>query len=456
MRLNLIVILVMLLIAQSPVIAQNFMLMRYDEDYSDLKDSVKTFYNKIKYIQFSQDKQTYLSLGGEARGELNYVLNEDWGEMNIGRDIFFLQRYHLHADLHISDRLRIFGQIRSGLEDGRKNGPRGIDEDKLNLQNLFLDFVPYKQINKSLTLRLGRQELRYGSGRLIDVREGPNLRLYFDGVKVIYKSSNLKTDAFVMADAVVNTGIFDNGSTQKPNLWGIYNTYIFSKSRNLDFYYLGINRKNVRFDAGITNELRHTVGIRFSRNNIGFIYNLETGYQFGTFGSDNIRALAISSEIGYVFEYIKGMPSIKLKSDYISGDKSSDDRKLGTFNAMYPNGGYFGMNPQAGPANLMSIHPNLTWYPAKNVILTLDVVFNWQNSLNDGVYGPSGSLRLSSSNSKERYIGTAYMTTFSWNINNFLSYNIGVQYFKTGSFINDVIPQHKDGFFMGSTLGIKF
>lgn len=455
MKLNLTVLLSILFITQF-VVGQNFKLMRYDEDYSGLKDSTKTFYNKIKYIQLSGNRQVYLSLGGEARGELNYAENEDWGEANVGRDVFFLQRYHLHADLHIGDRIRIFGQLRSGLEDGRKTGPRRIDEDKLNVQNLFIDFVAYKKTDKSLTLRLGRQELRYGSGRLIDAREGPNLRLYFDGTKIAYTSPNLKVDAFVMADGIVNTGVFDNTSTRKPNLWGIYNTYISPKDLHFDFYYLGISRKNARFDARVSDELRHTLGTRLWKNGVGFIYNLETGYQFGSFGSDNISALAISSEIGYVFKYITGLPALKLKSDYISGDKSRDDGKLGTFNAMYPNGGYFGMNPQAGPANLISIHPNFTWNPGINTTLTLEMVFNWRNSLEDGVYGPSGLLILSSSDSKKRYIGTAYMTTCSWNINHFISYNIGIQYFKTGNFINNVIPTHKDGFFVGSTLGIKF
>lgn len=455
MKLNFSLLLGMFIITQF-AIGQNFMLMRYDEDYSGLKDSTKTFYSKIKYIPLSENKQIYLSLGGEARGELNYALNEDWGEMNVGQDVFFLQRYHLHADLHIGDRIRVFGQLRSGLEDGRKSGPRRIDEDKLNIQNLFVDFVPYKKGDQSLTLRLGRQELRYGSGRLIDAREGPNLRLYFDGAKMAYKSPNLQIDGFIMADAIVHTGVFDNTSMRKPNLWGIYNTYTFPKSGGIDFYYLGINRKSARFDAGVADELRHTLGARFWKNGLGFVYNFETGYQFGTFGSDRIGSLAISSEIGYVFKQIKGFPAIRLRSDYISGDKSQNDGKLGTFNAMYPNGGYFGMNPQAGPANLLSIHPNLTWSPTKNVILTWEVVFNWRNSLEDGVYGPSGSLRLSSLDSKKRYIGTANMTTFSWNINNFLRYNVGVQYFKTGSFIHDVIPQHRDGFFVGSAFGIKF
>lgn len=122
-----------------------------------------------------------------------------------------------------------------------------------------------------------------------------------------------------------------------------------------------------------------------------------------------------------MFDKVKGSPTLRLKSDYISADKNKDDGKLDTPNPLYPNGGYFGMNPQVGPANRAN-----------------------------------GSLRLSSSDSKERYIGTAFITTFSWDICNFLNYNIGVQYFKTGSFINDVIPQHQNGFFVGSVIRLKF
>lgn len=451
-----IVILSLIFLTQEFYHAQNFKLMRYDEDYYRLKDSAKTFYNKIKYIPLSRADNAYLSLGGEIRGELDYAVNEDWGKMNTGTDIFVLQRYHLHADLHLGKRIRVFGQLRSGLEDGRKNGPRGIDEDQLNVQNLFVDIVPFKKSDQIITLRLGRQEIQYGSGRLIDVREGPNLRLYFDGARVAYASSNLKLDAFVMADAVVNTGVFDNASTHKANLWGVYGTYISPKKGNLDFYYLGINRSDAVFDEGVKDESRHTVGARAWRDGDGFIYNFEVAYQFGKFGLGNINAFGISSEIGYLFSNVKGTPTVKLKNDYVSGDKIKGDGRLGTSNAMYPNGGYFGMNPQAGPANLLSVHPNLTWNPAKNVTLTAAVVFNWRSSLQDGVYGPNGSLRLSSSDSKRKYIGTAYTTTFSWKINKFFSYSAGVQYFQTGNFINDVISQHRDGFFVGSVMGYKF
>ncbi|MDX3914891.1 MAG: alginate export family protein [Pseudosphingobacterium sp.] len=437
--------------------AQNFKLLRFNEDYSALKDSTRTFYNSLKYLPLSESGKTYVSFGGELRAELDRAQHEDWGASNIGRNIFLLQRYQLHADLHLNDRIRIFGQLRSGLENGRKNGPRPIDEDQLNVQNLFIDLIPYKGMDGKMTIRLGRQELQYGSGRLLDVREGPNLRLYFDGAKVAYAAPKWNVDAFVMAAGRVKTGVFDNATiSRKSSLWGVYSTHTADKMLNIDLYYMGIHRDEARFDDGIATESRHTVGTRLWANGNELLYNFEIGYQLGKFGAADIRAWGGSMDITYRFTNLNGVPTIKLRSDFISGDDTKDDGKLGTFNALYPNGGYFGMNPQAGPANLLSIHPNLSWSPVGHVLLSFETVFSWRQSLHDGIYLPDGTLRLASSNSDSHYIGTAYITTVSWQISKFLNYNAGLQYFKTGDFINDVIPQHKDGVFISSLLGFKF
>lgn len=437
-------------------LSQNFKLMRYDEDYSFLRDSSKTFYNKIKYRSLSKSGDIYMSLGGEAREELDYTQHEDWGETGVGRDVFFLQRYHLHGDIHLGNRVRIFGQLRSGLENGRKSGPRKIDEDQLNVQNLFVDIIPFKKNEQSITLRVGRQELQYGGGRLIDAREGPNLRLYFDGIKASFASARLTTDAFIMSDAEVKTGIFDNKTTRKANLWGVYSTYISPKAGNLDLYYLGINRLDAVFDEGVANESRHTLGSRYWKNGGGFGYNLEVAYQFGKFGTIDISAWTGSAEVSYMFENGKGKPTIKLRHDYISGDKKLGDGKLNTFNPLYPKGGYFGMNPQVGPANLIDIHPYLAWDVANTISLTFDAILYWRQQKQDGIYRPDGSFSMSGLGSEQRYIGTAYVTSATWDITPFIKYNIGLQYFKTGPVINEIIPNHKDAFFVGSVLSFKF
>lgn len=436
--------------------AQNFRLLRYDEDYSTLKDSARTLYNRLKYLPLSKSGRTFLSFGGEARLEGDRAQNEDWGGRGVGTQVFLLQRYQLHADLHVGERVRIFGQLRSGLENGRKTGPRLIDEDQLSVQNLFVDLIAYKGQTEKITVRLGRQELQYGSGRLIDVQEGPNLRLYFDGVKVAYSSAKLKVDGFVMANGGIKTGMFDNPVSRKASLWGVYSTWYAANKVNIDISYLGIRRADAIFDEGIADELRHTVVTRFWNLGSGLLYNLETSYQFGSFGKGKIRAWGGSADIGYKFGNLKGSPTLNLRSDLVSGDGKKGDGRLGTMNGLYPNGGYFGVYPQAGPANLMSLHPSVAWNPAGNVRLSLETVCYWRQSLEDGIYRPSGAFNLSSSGSARRYIGTTYMTMVIWNINPYLNYIFGVQYFDTGNYIDDIIHQHKNGFFVASQLAFKF
>jgi hypothetical protein len=101
------------------LMAQSFKLLRYDENYEYLKDSTDNFYNTIKFLPLNQKKDTYLSFGGEARYEYVDFNNEDWGRLDIGHNNFFLQRYDLHADLHIGKNIRVFSQVRSALQNGR-------------------------------------------------------------------------------------------------------------------------------------------------------------------------------------------------------------------------------------------------------------------------------------------------------------------------------------------------
>jgi len=453
---TLFICIVFFLLMGNTVSAQSFKLLRYDENYEFLKDSNRNFYERLKFIPLNQEKDIYMSIGGEARYEYVDFNNEDWGRLNIGHNNFLLQRYDLHADVHLAKRVRIFAQLRSALEDGRENGARGIDEDQLNVQNLFVDVNVWQQKDKKITIRAGRQELDYGSGRLISVREGPNARLYFTGGKLMYTSSRVSIDAFAMMADTVHTGVFDNKMSKQLNLWGAYSKIIFPKAGNLDLYYLGFRRDESVFEEGIAPERRHTIGSRLWKYGGGFIYNLEAAYQFGTYGSGNINAWTGSIDLGYMFENVKFKPTINLRNDYISGDKNQGNGALQTFNPLYPKGGYFGFSPQVGPVNLIDIHPYATMDLLSNLKMQVDVVLNWRFSTQDGVYRPSGILNLRGSDSDERYIGTAYLANFTYSVNKYISVVSGIQYFKTGAFINDVIPNSKDGVFFNARLGFKF
>lgn len=435
--------------------AQSIKLMRYDEDYSKLKDSARTFYNRIKFIPISSDKKSYVTLGGEIRYEYGGKINEDWIK-DQGYNSSFLQRYSVYADIHTGDRLRFFAQLNSGLEDGSKYGPAPVDEDKLAVQNLFAEVSLIKSADNNLSVRLGRQELNYGSGRLISVREGTTIRQYFTGAKVMYSKPKFSVDAFVMEADEINFGVFDNKQSHEPNLWGAYSNLTIEKGGNFDFYYLGIRRDHAEFEEGVEKELRHTVAVRYWKMGGGFVYNLEGAYQFGEFGKGNISAWTAAIDFGYTFEEVKFKPSINLRNDYISGDRKAGDGKLETFNPLYPKGGYFGFNPLIGPSNLIDLHPYLVLSMTDKLTVQTDVVFNWRYSTGDGIYRPSGNFNTGGSTSDHRFIGTTYLLSADYQFNMNWSASCGGQYFKTGAFLHDIVGETSDSKFFNVQVSFKF
>ena len=419
-------------------------------------DTPFTFYRQLKFIPLSRDQKVYGSVGGEAR--LNYAVfkYENWDKASLGINRFILQRYVLHTDLHLSNRLRLFFQLRSALESGRKDGPRPIDKDLLNVQNLFVDVKLFTTQRSGLALRLGRQELDYGSGRLISVRELPNVRLYFTGIKFMYQYQKTRVDGFLMMADTINPGVFDNKASRQANLWGLYTKTVIEKNRLWECYYLGYRQYAKVYETGIADERRHTLGTRLANAGTGLIYNLEAAFQFGHFGTKPITAWTVSMDLGYRLDRLKRPVQLGIRHDYISGDVQRDDGRLGTFNPLYPKGGYFGFDPQIGPANLIDLHPysSLQWNRALQG--QIEIVFNWRYALQDGVYQPSGAFNQSGYGSRERYIGTAYLGKVIYAFSPFVMADVSMQFFQIGPFIRSIIPTSTDALFTNSRVVYKF
>jgi len=438
----------------APLKAQTFKLLRFEEDWKIAGDSGNCFYQRIKSLPLSNDGKINLSLGGEIRYDFGGKVDEDWIR-HQGFNYSILQRYSLHSSIQLASDVRVFFQMNSALEAGSKYGAAATDEDKLNVQNLFADLHILNDGHDQLTLRLGRQEVDYGSGRLVSVRDGNNARQYFTGAKMLYSSPKVVLDAFFLNAGEVNPGIFDNLSSHS-NLWGCYSKFHLGQAVHLDIYYLGTRRDLVHFEAGTGRERRHTLAARYWGKGRGLVYNLEAAYQFGAFQEGNISAWTTAVELGYTFQYVKYKPSINLRNDYISGDHNRYDRTLQTFNPLYPKGGYFGFNPLVGPSNLIDVHPYLILQVNDKLTLQTDIIFNWRYSLEDGLYRPSGTFNASGAGSEHRYVGTSYLISSDYQFGRYLTLSWGLQYFSVGSFLKDIMPRWANSKYFNTQLSFKF
>src|SRR6266446_5826437 len=197
--------------AEPKVPDRSYKLLREDEDWSFLRDPRlrRDPWDKIKYIRLRKNSDDwYMTIGGEAREVWERIGNDNWGQQPFMNG-YLNQRYMLSLDLHLGKRVRTFFELKSGLNSSRQGGPRPIDEKKLDFQAAFLELSTAGTRNW-IKIRAGRQELEYGSGRLVDVREGPNVRLSFDGFKVMAKFNSWRIDGFAMRPDVDKPGFFDN------------------------------------------------------------------------------------------------------------------------------------------------------------------------------------------------------------------------------------------------------
>lgn len=431
-----------------------FQKLRYDDNVTYLKDSTRNWYEKIKYIPLSQNSNNYASIGGEARFQYTYTVNDKWGDDSDEGDGYLLSRYLLHADVHLGI-FRTFVELQSSLANS-KTDPSPVDQNELDFHQAFLDIDFINTENERLTLRSGRQEMSYGSQRLIAVREGPNSRLAFDAVKLFYKKNNWQTDAFYTHPIANNPGTFNDNFNENAKFWGNY-TVIHKVPfiQNIDLYYLGLWKKRAVFDDAVGEENRQSIGTRIWKNKGNWKYDFEGLYQFGTLNQKTISAWTISSFACYTFENIKFTPEIGLKTEIISGDKNSADNHLQTFNPLYPRGAYFGLVALIGPSNLIDIHPSINFTLTDKLGLGFDYDIFWRQTISDGLYAPNMQLLYSGKGTTERYIGSQLISNLDYDMNDFLSFTIETGWFNTGSFLKEV-GTGKDYFYGALTAQFKF
>src|SRR5258708_14656268 len=207
-----------------------FELSRQDEDWSVLRDpALRTdVFDTVKFIPLNRDGSSWLTLGGEVRERYEYFDNFTWGKGPQDDNGYLLQRYMIHADAHIGENFRVFPQFKSGLEDGRNGGPRPTDRDEFDVHQLFADVrVPFDE-KDSLTLRVGRQELSFGTQRLVSVRESPNVRQNFDGPRATLRWNEWQVDPFPTRPFQTKTGVFRARPDPPLNFLGFYTVPPFS------------------------------------------------------------------------------------------------------------------------------------------------------------------------------------------------------------------------------------
>jgi hypothetical protein len=394
----------------------------------------------LKNIPLGNTPGWYVNFGGSLRERAEDFSNSAFGVKGAGGtsgEAYILHRLLLSSDFHLGPYVRTFIQLGDELESGRVPGPQPTDIDRGDLAQGFLEINLPAADDTTVNVRAGRQEMMFGSNRLVDIREGPNIRQSFDGVRTWITVADARIDAFWTRPVVDKQGWFDDTADPGQQFFGVYSTTKVKAVPGLsvDVYYFGLDRDGATLDAGTANEERHSVGTRLFGTAGAVDYNVEGIYQFGHFGTRPIGAFAVFSDTGYTIASAWGEPRLAIKADVASGGNSRGTGTLGTFYPLFPKNNYFNEANIQTPMNYMDIYPYAQIQPRRDLAFMSGVDILWRENIHDSFYQPPGVPIFPGNANNKRFLGEALNFQIEWQATRNLDVNASIVYFLVDGFL---------------------
>ncbi|WP_206244138.1 alginate export family protein [Novosphingobium terrae] len=408
-------------------------LIRWTEDWSKLRDVApkdRKPLEKLRYLPLADD--IYLSLGGEAR-----LYRTETDHLTLGArpgndaNSTLQQRLRLLADLHIGPNLRAFVELGDNREYGQEIATPP-NQDKLDIEQAFVDAkVPIGQ-NASLTLRGGRFEMPLGSLRLVGLREGTNVRFLFQGGRAVFDlKGKVRVDAFMTRPVQISSNrVFDDGAVPGAHFNGVYvSTPVGAAVPGVGFdvYYFDQRRENARLHGSTAAvELRKSIGARLYGRSHHWDYDVEGTFQFGAFGTQTIRAWAVMYEGGYNLPSLPLTPRVGVRGNLFSGGSNAAGGTIGTFLAPFPKAPIYNNSDATwfNFSNMIDVFPMLSIKPSRRLNIAVGPEFFWRQNAADSTYSAPTAAPLIMPEGQDRYVGKAYNLEVGWQATRNLAFRV--------------------------------
>jgi len=417
--------------------------LRQDEDWSEYVGGTFDYYDPIKHIELSDDGETWIGFGGRLEARV-----EDWDDFNFGSttpgqsddDTFTLSRALLYADLHVGQRFRVFGEIKTAQSTDRDlmGGRRPLDMDTLALQQLFADVHLEAGSSSNVRVRAGRQALLLGRQRLVSPLPWGNTLRTWDGLTVDHYAGDWRTTALFTAFVPVDKTDF-NERDDDQLLYGLYARHVpKGADHGLELYWLGSTRDTLTVNGTTGDSKRHTFGARaWSGLGAGVDAEVEGAWQLGEVGTSDVRAGFVTAELGWRPD--QGLWSHRwfLGLDWASGDDAAGG-SVGTFDQLYPLGhAYLGYADFVGRQNVVAANVGVSVAPVEDLTLRLAVHSFWLEDEDDALYAPSGRPLIPAGAFSSSEIGQEIDLSGRYVFGRHLSAYGGYSWFDPGSAVED-------------------
>jgi hypothetical protein len=383
------------------------------------------------------------STGGELRYRYNYETNS---RLSGKTNIYDLFRGRLYGDLWYEDTVRLYTELLYADTLNQDLAPLTRDVNRGDFQQLFVDLKVLNVGGNPVYVRAGRQELLYGSQRLVSTNDWGDNRTRFDGVKAFYRSDTLDADAFLTRPTQVRFGQLDP-SDHNQTFSGLWTTYKPKQGTYIDLYYLNLDNVNPgvargQFRTGGFNV--STFGARYySKFDSGLLLDFEGMQQFGHWADQSILAQAMSAYVGWNFKDVWAKPTIWFGYDYASGDPDPNNTgQHRTFNQLFQFGHYYyGFMDVTGGQNIRDWNVQAYAYPVNWLTTGIQYHIFRLDSNKDALYNFAGQvLRQDRTGRAGNDVGSELDLLLNFHLTDRQDIFINYCHFFTGTFIQATGP----------------
>jgi len=388
----------------------------------------------------------WLRLSGEFR-------DREEGRTGIGftpgnDDFYGLTRARIGFDVTPTSWLHGFVQARDSEVIGAN--PKNVTSSMKNVFDLNQAYVEFRNgDNGWFSLKVGRQELYFGDGRLVANSNWSNASRSFDAVRLSLGSDDVGSwlhdigahlDIFA-ASVVVNYPTSLDQIQPGHDFYGVNLalTKIVPRMTIEPYVYLKTVPSVTGTNKTIGDERLYTSGLRVAGTVPGgFDYRFRYSLQTGNYAYNPIHAWAGYGILGYTIPGTRFEPRFSIEYNYASGNKSINSYHRDTFDLLYPTTHQWErITDLFGEQNIRDLKPGFDLKPTRKTRAYVVLSDLSLASRYDSLYSSTGSLlvKVPKGGAQSTDIGEELDVFGTYDVNRRVQIGVGLGHLFAGQFL---------------------
>lgn len=364
---------------------------------------------------------------------------------------FNLYRTRLNIAFLPVENFKLFSQFQDARIANSDFENKTTYENYMDVRQLYLEasnLFSLDEVNLSkFGIRGGRQELSYGTQRLLGGFNWSNIAQTFDAGKIMLTFEDYKLNADIFGGTKTQTkspeeadDLYDG--TSKDIIGGYYAAYKGIENMTVENYLIRRKtNKNISFGPSGSRELdEYTFGGRI----VGKVpdhrldYEVEVAKQWGDFDYFDIDAMMTVVIVGYTLDHAWN-PRLAFEFDYGSGDNDTSDETRRTFDNLFPtNHLFYGYMDRVSLQNLNDYSFQLSVSPTKKLKLETSLHLIYLDTAKDSLYNAArGVTRTATGAGIDTHVGNELDFLAKYKACDYADILAGYSHFFAGDYLKD-------------------